>query len=108
MKRLAIAAVPLLAVSWTPLSASAEEVGTILATAAGVVAGGIVASAVVAGTTATIVGAAIGGSIACWWYDDADASGIEALPRKAAVQGAPANGVTLIAASELRIVPAKR
>lgn len=110
MKRLAIAAVPLLAVSWAPSSVSAEPFGTIVATAAGVVAGGVIGSAVAAGTTATLVGAAIGGGIACWWYDGSDGGSIEALPRKSAVRTAPAGapGVVLISAPELQVVATKR
>jgi len=107
-----MAAVPLLAVSWAPASASAEQFGTIVATAAGVVAGGVIGSAFVAGTTATIVGAAIGGGIACWWYDGGDGGSIEVLPRKSAMQTAPESspqrGVVLIAAPDLRVVATKR
>jgi hypothetical protein len=96
----------------SPAPASAGQVETIMATAAGVVAGGIIGSAVVAGTTATIVGSAIGGGIVCWWYDEADPSGYEGLPRKASLQTAPAApeapGVVLISAQELQMVRTKR
>ena len=111
MKRLMIVALPLMAASAMPAPASAEQAATIVATAAGVVIGGVLASTIVAGTTATIVGSAIGGGIACWWYDG-DTLGIEALPRKSAMRTGPAADaapeVVLISASELRVVPAKR
>ena len=112
LKRLAISAIPLLAISLSPAPALAEQFGTILATAAGVIAGGVIGSAVIAGTTATIVGSAIGGSVACWWYDGVDPSSYEGLPRKATLQTAPAAhpapGVVLISAQELQVVPTKR
>lgn len=111
MRRLAMAAVPLLAVNFAPSAASASEWGTVAVTAAGVVIGGIAATAVAAGTTATLAGAAIGGGIACWWYDGGDASSIEALPRKSAFQKSPAGalspGVTLIGDTGLRMVATK-
>lgn len=112
MRRLILAAVPLLAVGGAPSPASAEQLGTVLATAAGVIAGGVIGSAVAAGTTATIVGAAIGGGIACWWYDGPDTSGIEVLPRKTAAKtvpaSSPAGGAILIAAPDLQVVATRR
>ena len=112
MRRRAIAAVALVAASWSPSSASAGEFGTIAATVAGVVAGGVLASAVVAGTTATVVGSAIGGGIACWWYEGADGSGYDALPKKSALRTAPSSNpssdIVPVAASQLHLVAAKR
>lgn len=112
VRRLAIAVVPLLAVNFASSEASANELVTVAATAAGVVIGGIAATAVAAGTTATLVGAAIGGGIACWWYERDDASNIEALPRKSALRKSPAGGLSpgamLIGDSGLRVVMSKR
>lgn len=96
MRSRIIGVAALLAATWmTPVPASAQqassgELGTIVATVVGVVAGGIIGSTVAAGTTATVIGAALGGGIACWWYDDS-LFNYEPLPRKAALRVPPSD-----------------